>query len=674
MIGLLKQVTHASIDRELSASSLRRAGSSARGYPDILTGLTMLQITDLTYRIDGRLIFDNARVGIPAGHKVGIVGRNGTGKTTLLRLITGELSSESGTIFIPKATRVGYVAQEAPGGEERLIDWVVAADEERSALLTEAETATDASRIAEIHERLNDIDAHSAPARAAQILSGLGFDEAAQNRACAAYSGGWRMRIALAAVLFLRPELLLLDEPTNYLDLEGALWLENYLRGYPHTVLIVSHDRTLLNSAVEAIMHLERGRLSVFKGGYDQFEETRRLQQSLEAKLKKKQDDERRRIEAFVDRFRAKATKAAQAQSRIKALARMQPIAAQLEAAVVPFALPSPAKALASPLIQFEEVDVAYDPGKPVLRNLSLRIDNDDRIALLGQNGNGKSTFAKLLSGRLQPDKGTMRTHNNVTFGYFAQHQLDELASHRTPVDYVTELMPDTSESQRRARLGAYGFGIDTADNPCETLSGGEKARLLLMRATFHGPHVLILDEPTNHLDVDSRQSLIQAINDYDGAVVLISHDRHLIEACAERLWLVRDGTVEPFAGDMDDYRQLLLDAMVPGKRRVAGDEDGTHDRPGRAVQRRAAAARRAELAPLRKRVETCERHVEQLTNRIAELDSALSDSNLYTRDPDRAQMLSKDRGLAMKELEKAEAQWLAAMEDYEVASGAPSS
>ena len=537
----------------------------------------------------------------------------------------------------------------------------------------EADTTTDALRIAEIHERLSDIDAHSAPARAAQILAGLGFDEAAQNRPCAAYSGGWRMRIALAAVLFLRPELLLLDEPTNYLDLEGALWLENYLRSYPHTVLIVSHDRTLLNGSVEAILHLERGRLSVFKGGYDQFEETRRQQQVLEAKLKKKQDDERRRIEAFVDRFRAKATKAAQAQSRIKALAKMQPIAAHLESAVVPFSLSSPTKTLASPLIQLEGVDAAYDPEKPVLQNLNLRIDNDDRIALLGQNGNGKSTFAKLLSGRLQPARGTMRAHRNVTFGYFAQHQLDELAPRMTPVDYIIALMPDASESQRRARLGAYGFGIETADNPCETLSGGEKARLLLMRATFHAPHVLILDEPTNHLDVDSRQSLIQAINDYNGAVILISHDRHLIDACAERLWLVRDGTVAPFAGDMDDYRRSLLDAMTTGRRGSETGGSSADDRPGRADQRRAAAAKRAELAPLRKHVEKCERQVEQLTEKIAEFDSALSDTDLYVREPERAQTLSRDRGLAVKELAKAEASWLAAMEDYEAASNAQS-
>ncbi len=631
----------------------------------------MLQITDLTYRIDGRLIFDNARVGIPVGHRVGVVGRNGTGKTTLLRLVTGELSPEAGTIFMPKSTRVGYVAQEAPGGETCLIDWVVAADEQRASLLAEAEVATDAGRIAEIHERLRDIDAHSAPARAAQILSGLGFDEAAQNKPCAAYSGGWRMRIALAAVLFLRPELLLLDEPTNYLDLEGALWLEAYLRSYPHTVLIVSHDRNLLNGSVESILHLERGRLTVYKGGYDQFEETRRQQQRLEAKLKKKQDDERRRIEAFVDRFRAKATKAAQAQSRLKALAKMQPIAAQLESAVAPISLPSPAKALASPLIQFEDVAVSYDPGKPVLQNLSLRIDNDDRIALLGQNGNGKSTFAKLISGRLKPERGTVRAHKNVTFGYFAQHQLDELAPGQTPIDYITELLPDASEAQRRARLGACGFGIETAGNPCETLSGGEKARLLLMRATFHGPHILILDEPTNHLDVDSRQSLIQAINDYDGAVILISHDRHLIEACAERLWLVRDGTVTPFAGDMDDYRRSLLEAMTQGKRRSGSQNDVIQARPGRADQRRAAAAKRNELAPLRKQVEMCERRVEQLTEKISDLDATLADTHLYTSDPERAQTLSRERGLAVKDLEQAEALWLVAMEEYEAASSA---
>ncbi|MEO1608582.1 MAG: ABC-F family ATP-binding cassette domain-containing protein [Pseudomonadota bacterium] len=632
----------------------------------------MLHINDLTYRIDGRLILDKASAGIPAGHKVGLVGRNGAGKSTLLKLIVGDLPAEDGGVTIPKNCRIGYVAQEAPGGSDTLIDWVLSADTERADLLAEAETADDPARIAEIQLRLNDIDAHAAPARAAQILAGLGFDEAAQNRACSEFSGGWRMRVALAAVLFLEPELLLLDEPTNYLDLEGALWLENYLRAYPHTVLIVSHDRNLLNRAVSSILYLDRGRLSLYAGGYDDFEDTKRQQQQIELKLKKKQDDERRRIEAFIDRFRAKATKATQAQSRIKALARMQPIAARMEDAVAPFAFPAPAKVIASPLIQIEKAAAGYEPGKSILLDLNLRIDNDDRIALLGQNGNGKSTFAKLISGRLKPLDGKVSMHNKIEFGYFAQHQLDELASGRRPYDYIADLMPEASEAQRRARLGAFGFGVEKANNICGTLSGGEKARLLLMIAAFHGPHVLVLDEPTNHLDVDSRQALIQALNDYHGAVIMISHDRHLIEACAERLWLVQYGTVKPFDGDMDDYRRLLLDTISANKRAARKSNDAAANTaaagPGRADQRRAAAERRAQLAPLRKNMQAAEKSVEAIAAKLAKLDAELGDSALYARDPERAQKLSIERGSLAKDLEEAEGNWMAAMEAYESA------
>jgi len=633
----------------------------------------MLQINDLTYRIGGRLLLDKASVTIPAGHKVGLVGRNGAGKSTLLKLIIGDLDPEDGAVTLPSRCRIGYVEQEAPGGGDTLIEWVLSADKERADLLAEAETACDPARIADIQLRLNDIDAHAAPSRAAQILAGLGFDEVAQNRSCAEFSGGWRMRVALAAVLFLQPDLLLLDEPTNYLDLEGALWLENYLKIYPNTVLIVSHDRNLLNRAVSSVLHLERGRLALYSGGYDDFEDMKRQQQQIELKLKKKQDDERRRIEAFIDRFKAKASKATQAQSRIKALARMQPIAAQLEDAVVPFSFPAPAKTIASPLLQLEKASVGYGQDKPVLRGLTLRIDNDDRIALLGQNGNGKSTLAKLIAGRLKPLDGKVAGHGKIEFGYFAQHQLDELASNRTPYDYVTELMPDASEAQRRARLGVFGFGVEKANNACGTLSGGEKARLLLMIAAFHGPHVLILDEPTNHLDVDSRQALIQALNDYNGTVIMISHDRHLIEACAERLWLVRDGTVTTFDGDMDDYRRLLLDAGAADKRAARKSNFSTPDnavdpKTARADQRRAAAARRAQLAPLKKAVQAAEKNVERTTAKLADIDAELGDSELYAREPERAKKLSMERSKMAKNLEIAEAEWMAAMETYESA------
>jgi ATP-binding cassette subfamily F protein 3 len=629
----------------------------------------MLHINDLSYRIEGRPIFEGATAGIPTGHKVGLVGRNGAGKTTLLKIIAGDLAPDMGSITMARNARIGHVAQEAPGGEESIIETVLAADTERAALLEEAEHATDPHRIAAIHERLNDIGAHSAPARAAQILAGLGFDETAQKRPCRALSGGWRMRVALAAVLFLEPEILLLDEPTNYLDLEGAMWLESYLRAYPHTVVIVSHDRDLLNRAVTAILHLDRGKLNFYSGGYDDFEEARREKQRLELKLKKHQDEERRRIQAFIDRFKAKATKAAQAQSRVKALAKMQPIAAQVDERVKPFHLPQPLKQLASPLMRFEDVAIGYAADAPVLQGLNLRIDQDDRIALLGQNGNGKSTFAKLIAGKLAPLSGQVFGAKRVDVGYFAQHQLDELNPLATPYDHMLQLMPDATEAQRRTRLGTYGFSADKADTKCAKLSGGEKARLLLALAAFHAPHLLILDEPTNHLDVDSRQALVQALAEYDGAVILISHDRHLIEACADRLWVVRGGTVRSYDGDMNTYRAELLaerGAGTRGQSKTGAKADAA--RSARADQRRASADRRANLAPLKKAMQVAEKKVETLGADIARLDAKLGDPQLYAKDPSAAQSAAIERGQLVKRLSEAEEAWLIASEAYEAA------
>jgi ATP-binding cassette subfamily F protein 3 len=631
----------------------------------------MLHINDLTYRIEGKPILEGATVAIPTGHKVGLVGRNGAGKSTLIRLIVGEIAPDDGTISTARGARIGYVAQEAPGGEDSLIDWVLAADGERASLLAEAETATDAARIAAIHERLNDIDAHAAPARAAQILAGLGFDEAAQRRPCRAYSGGWRMRVALAAVLFLEPEVLLLDEPTNYLDLEGTLWLESYLRSYPHTVIMVSHDRDLLNRAVGSIVHLERGRLTLYAGGYDTFEETRREKQRLDLKLQKKQEEQRRHIEAFIARFKAKASKATQAQSRIKALARMQPIAAEVDERVVPFKLPGPEKLLASPIVQLERASVGYAPGEPVLSRLDLRIDQDDRIALLGQNGNGKSTFAKLIAGRLAALDGVMRRSQKLEVGYFAQHQLDDLAPELTPFDQITRLMPAATEAERRARLGTWGFGAAKADTKARNLSGGEKARLLMAMTAFHAPHLLILDEPTNHLDVDSREALVHALNEYEGAVILISHDRHLIDASAYRLWIVREGTVRPYEGDMESYRaELLAERGGKARARLADDRAG-EPRASRADQRRDAAEKRAQLAPLRKEAQVAEKRVETLAAEIARLDAKLADPGLYTQDAAKAQQLVHERGLKAKALAEAEDAWLAASEALETAAAA---
>jgi len=625
----------------------------------------MLHINDLTYRIEGKPLLEGATAAIPAGHKVGLVGRNGTGKSTLLRLITGEIAPDDGSISIPKNARVGQVAQEAPGGPDSLLDTVLAADAERTRLLAEAQTATDPERISEIHLRLNDIDAHAAPARAASILAGLGFDEAAQAQPCAAFSGGWRMRVALASVLFAAPDLLLLDEPTNYLDLEGVMWLENFLRTYPHTVIVVSHDRDILNAGVDAILHLENRKLTLYSGGYDTFEDTRREQQRLQLKLKKKQDDMRRHMEAFVERFRAKATKARQAQSRLKALSRMQPIAAAVEEQVTPFRFPSPERPLGNPLIRIENTAVGYDPAKPVLHDLNLRLDVDDRIALLGANGNGKSTLAKLLAGRLAPAAGHRRASKKLETGFFAQHQMDDLDPAKSPYDYIAALMEDATEAQKRARLGQLGFGADKADTKCEKLSGGEKARLLMALAAFGAPHLLILDEPTNHLDVDSREALIQGLNDYEGAVILISHDRHLIEACADRLWLVADGTAQVYDGDIASYR-----AQVTGPRPTARTPStAPTGRTSRTEDRRAAAARRAELAPLKKAIKQHEERMEALQAKLAKLDGALADPALYDQEPGKAQQYARKRGELAKELEQAEEDWLAAAEAYEAAS-----
>jgi ATP-binding cassette subfamily F protein 3 len=634
---------------------------------DSATFGAMLHINDLTYRIEGRVLFDQASAAIPAGHKVGLVGRNGTGKTTLLRLIQGEIAPDDGSIGWPKNARVGGVAQEAPNGEESLVETVLSADQERAALLAEAETATDPARIAEIQLRLHDIGAHSAPARAAQILAGLGFDEDAQQRPCREFSGGWRMRVALASVLFTAPDILLLDEPTNYLDLEGTLWLQNFLASYPHTVLIVSHDRDLLNTCVGFILNLTGGKLTLYTGGYDDFEETLRERQRLQLKLKKKQDDARRHMEAFVERFRAKASKATQAQSRLKALAKLKPIAAEIENEVRPLNFANPDAKLGNPLIRLEDVSVGYEADRPVLRSLNLRLDMDDRIALLGANGNGKSTLAKLLCGRMEPLAGTRFASKKLTFGYFAQHQLDELNPAKSAYEHIAELMPEATEAQKRARTAAAGFGAEKSNTVAGKLSGGEKARLLFTLAAFHKPHLLILDEPTNHLDVDSREALIHGLNDYEGAVILISHDRHFIEATADRLWLVRDGTVKSYDGDLDSYNAELLarareqrNGGMPGAKRDAARS--------RQDERRAAASARAELAPLKKRIDAFEREIARITAQIARLDGELGQSSLYDKQPDRATQLVKERGGLAKTLAETETAWLEASEAYEEA------
>jgi ATP-binding cassette subfamily F protein 3 len=626
----------------------------------------MITISDISARIAGRLLIDHASVSLPAGTKAGLVGKNGAGKSTLFRIITGDLASESGSISIPKNARIGQVAQEAPGTEDSLISIVLAADKERAALLVEAETATDPHRIAEIQTRLADIGAHSAEARAATILSGLGFDHEAQLRPASSFSGGWRMRVALASVLFAEPDLLLLDEPTNYLDLEGTLWLEDYVRRYPHTVIIISHDRDLLNTAVNSIIHLDQKKLTFYRGGYDSFERQKAENDELQMKAKAKNDAARKHLQSFIDRFRAKATKAKQAQSRIKALERMGTVAAVIEDHVHPITFPEPEKQPASPIVAISGGVVGYEPGKPILKNLNLRIDNDDRIALLGSNGNGKSTFAKFISGRLEAQGGQLKTASSLKIGFFAQHQLDDLIPNESPVDHVRRLMPQEPEAKVRARVAQMGLATEKMETAAKDLSGGEKARLLMGLAAFHAPNLLILDEPTNHLDIDSRKALIEALNDYEGAVILISHDRHLIEATVDRLWLVNNGTVTSFDGDMEEYRSLIVASAKKPVEKERGD--GAAETVNKAEQRKAAADKRASLAPLKKKINEVEALTKKLESLIQALDKELADPALYEKAPAKAAEKAKQRGEAAAKLSAAEEQWLELSSEYEEA------
>ncbi len=620
----------------------------------------MLRLADITYRIEGRLLLEGASATIPAGHKVGIVGRNGVGKTTLLNIISGFVHPDEGDISVPQGWTIGRLNQEAPDGPQSLIDTVLDFDTERSALLAEEKTATEAQRIADIHLRLDDIDAHSAPARGAAILAGLGFSESDQQRPCSSYSGGWRMRVALAGLLFTQPDVLLLDEPTNYLDLEGAVWLKSYLRNYPRTVLIVSHDRTLLNDSVQSILHVNEKKLTLFTGGYDRFERTRAEQQERLLKLKEKRDQQRRHMEKFVERFRYKASKARQAQSRLKALAKLEPISAIADAQVQPIRLPQPTS-LSPPIIQLEKVSTGYVPDKPVLQRLSFRIDMDDRIALLGKNGNGKSTLAKLLAGRLDALDGKIVRDRKLKIGYFAQHQLDELDPDASPLSALSALLPDLTVGELRTKLGTMGFGADKFDTAIGALSGGERARLLLGVSTLEAPHLLILDEPTNHLDIDTRESLIHALNDYEGAVILISHDTHLIETCADRLWLVDGGSVHPYQDGLESYQQLVLKRDRPEK-----PEKTPESGADRREQRRATAQRREALAPLKKEIAALEKNIAALEKKRQDIDKALSDETLYTENPEKGQELSRRHGEITKRLDELEANWMERQERYD--------
>ncbi|HEV7660904.1 MAG TPA: ABC-F family ATP-binding cassette domain-containing protein [Allosphingosinicella sp.] len=624
----------------------------------------MLSLNAITVRLGGRLILDRATAALPPGSRVGLVGRNGAGKSTLMRVVAGLLEADEGAAEMPRAARIGYIAQETPAGPATPFETVLAADIERAHLLHDAETTSDHHRLAEIHERLNAIAAHAAPARAARILVGLGFDEDAQQRPLDSFSGGWRMRVALAALLFSGPDLLLLDEPSNHLDLEATLWLEDFLRSYRATMLIVSHERDLLNNVVDHILHLEGGKTTLYVGGYDAFERQKAERQAQQSAMRAKQVAEREKLQAFVDRWRAKASKAKQAQSRVKALARMQPIAEAANDPSLTFDFPSPAE-LKPPLVTLDMAAVGYAPGKPVLQRLNLRLDPDDRIALLGRNGNGKTTLARLLAAQLPPMEGAMTASGKLRVGYFTQYQVEELDREDTPLEHMSRLMPKASPGAVRAQLGRFGFSGDKATMKVAKMSGGERARLALALITRDAPHMLILDEPTNHLDVDAREALVQALNDYSGAVVVVSHDRHMLALTADRLVLVDGGTAVEYAGSLDDYTDLIL----------KGDGGSAKDAPkgSRKDERRAAAEARERSQLLRKAASAAEQDIARLEARKTALERAMFDPASAAPEDAALAMsaLMKRHAEAVAALAAAEARWLEASEAIEEAKAA---
>ncbi len=618
----------------------------------------MLRISEINYSVEGRPLFEEASAVIPNGHKVGLVGRNGAGKTTLFRIIRKELGLDAGDITLPSRSKIGGVAQEVPSSETSLIDTVLAADEERASLMLESETATDPGRIADIQARLVDIDAWTAEGRASSILKGLGFDDYDQQQPCSAYSGGWRMRVALAGVLFAEPDLLLLDEPTNYLDLEGALWLENYLSKYPHTVIIISHDRGLLNRAVGGILHLEDRKLTYYQGNYDQFAKMRAEKRAQLTAASKKQQAHKAHMQAFVDRFKAKASKAKQAQSRMKAIEKMVTITPPEEAARKVFNFPQPDE-LSPPIISIEGGSTGYTEGVPVLSRLNLRIDQDDRIALLGRNGQGKSTLSKLLSNRLVLFEGKAVNSNKLRIGFFAQHQVDELIIEETPLQHMISARPGVLQSKLRAQLAGFGLGPDQADTAVGRLSGGQKARLSLLLATLDAPHLLILDEPTNHLDIESREALVEALTRYSGAVILVSHDMHLLSMVADRLWLVSDGTVKPYEDDLEAYRKMLLTVEKPVSKNARPKIEAP--KPKRAT--------REDVMALRSEVRTSEARVTKINEMRDKLAKKLADPALYEKDKvGELEVWNKKYAEVMQALERAEGIWMAAAEKLEKA------
>ncbi|KQM98839.1 ABC-F family ATP-binding cassette domain-containing protein [Sphingomonas sp. Leaf25] len=614
----------------------------------------MLNLNGITVRLGGRTILDNASAALPPGSRVGLIGRNGAGKSTLVRVIAGQLEPDTGTAEMPRGSRLGYVAQEAPAGQATPFETVLEADVERARLMHDAETMTDPDRLGDIHERLLAIDAYGAPARAARILVGLGFDEEMQGRALESYSGGWRMRVALAALLFSQPDVLLLDEPSNHLDLEAVMWLEDFLKGYKATIVVVSHERDFLNNVVDHILHLHQGKITLYPGGYDAFEKQRAERLAQIEAARANQATQRAKLQEYVAKNSARASTAKQAQSRLKILAKMKPIAAMAEDPSLTFDFPDPDE-LRPPLITLDMASVGYG-DTPILKRLNLRIDPEDRIALLGRNGNGKTTLARLLAAQLAPMDGDMNAAGKMKVGYFTQYQVEELSTDDTPLEHMTRQMKGATPAAVRAQLGRFGFSGDKAITLVGKLSGGERARLALALITREAPHMLILDEPTNHLDVDAREALVQALNAYTGCVLLVSHDRHMLEATADRLVLVDEGTAKEFDGTIDDYIALILGNSAKEKAKKANKKD----------DRKAAAEAREKAQVLRKGAQAIERDLAKLTEQRDALDAAMAGQASPALARLTMAQLMKRRASLDTEIEAAEAKWMEANEALE--------
>ena len=622
----------------------------------------MLNLNGITVRLGGRTILDRATAALPPYSRIGLIGRNGAGKSTLMKVMIGSLEADDGSLEMPKGTRIGYIAQEAPAGDSTPFDTVLAADTERAALMIESEQeGLDHDRMAEVHERLIAIDAYTAPARASRILVGLGFDEDMQGRPLDSFSGGWKMRVALASLLFSQPDLLLLDEPSNHLDLEATLWLENFLKGYPAMMVVISHERDLLNNVVDHILHLEGGQVTLYSGGYDSFERQRAERAAQLAAAKASQDAQRAKLQDYVARNSARASTAKQAQSRAKALARMQPIAAMAEDPTLSFDFPSPDE-LKPPLVTLDLASVGYTEGNPILERLNLRIDPDDRIALLGRNGNGKTTLARLLAAQLTPMEGQMSSSGKMRVGYFTQYQVEELDGDDTPLEHMTHQMKGANPGAVRAQLGRFGFSGAKATTKVGKLSGGERARLALALITRDAPHMLILDEPTNHLDVDAREALVQALNEYEGTVVLVSHDRHMLELTADRLVLVDGGTATEFSGTIEDYTDFIL-GKGPAKEKIS--------KADRKDDKKAAVAAREAQAKLKRDVSDAEADLAKLEVVLSVIERAMFDPASAANEFKNLTMgeLSQRRGKIIAAQEAAEARWVAAGEALEKVS-----